>query len=57
MKIITNLLKIKSIWSLACITVFVILSLNGVMPIEVTCSIISSVVTYYFTKKKDEDVQ
>ena len=51
---ITNLLKVKSIMTLAVMTVFVILSLQGKLEPTLTASVITSVITYYFTKKETE---
>ncbi len=49
--IIANLLKIKSLMTLAVMAVFTLLSLNGSLEPAVTASVISSVITYYFTKE------
>lgn len=54
MKEIKALLKIKSLFSISVMIVFVYLSLSGQMPIELTASIIMTVITYYFNKKDDE---
>jgi len=53
---IVNLLKVKSIMTLAVMAVFVILSLKGKLEPTLTASVITAVITYYFTKKeKGED--
>lgn len=54
MKILQNLLKIKSLMTIAVMIVFVILSLNGNMSDELIASVITAVITYYFTKKDGE---
>lgn len=48
---ITNLLKVKSLMTIAVMVVFVILSLKGKLEPTLTASVITSVITYYFTKK------
>ncbi len=55
-RIIFNLFKIKSIMTICVMIVFVVLSLNGTMPIELTASIITAVTTYYFTKEPSEPI-
>lgn len=54
MKILQNLLKIKSLMTIAVMVVFVILALNGNMSDELIASVITAVITYYFTKKDGE---
>lgn len=49
-----NLLKVKSLMTIAVMVVFVILSLKGKLEPTLTASVISSVITYYFTKKNTE---
>ena len=49
-----NLLKVKSIMTIAVMTVFVILSLKGKLEPTLTASVITSVITYYFTKKDND---
>ena len=56
MKIIENLLKIKSLWSIVAMIIFSILAIKQVLPNEFISAIISSIVTYYFTKKEDTNV-
>lgn len=48
---ITNLLKVKSLMTIAVMTVFVILSLKEKLEPTLTASVITAVITYYFTKK------
>lgn len=48
-----KLLKVKSIITIAVIIVFVVLSLTRQIPDELTASVITAVMTYYFTKKED----
>ena len=52
---IINLLKVKSLMTIAVMVVFVVLSLNGTLEPTLTASVISAVITYYFTKKEDKD--
>ena len=49
-----NLLKVKSLMTIAIMIVFVTLSLTHNMSDELVASVISSIVTYYFTKKEGE---
>lgn len=49
-----NLLKVKSLMTIAVMIVFVILSLKGKLEPTLTASVITSVITYYFTKKDSE---
>ena len=49
-----NLLKVKSLMTIAVMVVFVILSLQEKLEPTLTASVITSVITYYFTKK-DKD--
>lgn len=51
---IKNLLKIKSIMTIAVMIVFVVLSLQGRMSEELTAAVITAVITYYFNKNKEE---
>ncbi len=54
-KSLINLLKVKSLMTIAVMTVFVILSLNDKLEPTLTASVITAVITYYFNKK-DTDV-
>ena len=59
MAILKNLLKVKSIITLAIIFTLCYETIIGVVPIELFTAIASAVVTYYFTKelnKKEENV-
>jgi hypothetical protein len=49
-----GLIKIKSVMTIGIMIVFVILALTNRMPIELTASIITAVITYYFTKKEEK---
>ena len=48
-----KLLKVKSIITLSVTLVFVVLSLTKQIPSELTASVITAVMTYYFTKRED----
>ena len=54
MKIIENLLKVKSLMTLGILTVFIILSLNDKLDPAVISFVISAVITYYFSKKEGD---
>lgn len=54
-EIIANLLKVKSIMTLAVMVVFVILSLEEKLDPAVTTSVITAVITYYFTKQENKN--
>lgn len=49
-----KLLKVKSLMTIAVMFVFVVLALNGTMSDELIASVITAVITYYFTKQKEE---
>lgn len=49
-----GLLKVKSIMTIAIMIVFVILALTGKMSDELVASVITAVITYYFTKRDDK---
>lgn len=51
----TNLLKVKSLMTIAVMVVFVILSLEEKLEPTLTASVITAVITYYFTKKDKEN--
>lgn len=54
-KAIINLLKVKSLMTIAVMTVFVILSLKEKLEPTLTASVITAIITYYFSKDhKDE---
>ena len=50
-----NLLKVKTIITLAITGVFVYLSISNKLPIETTTMVIGMVFTYYFNKKDKGD--
>ena len=52
---IINLLKVKSLMTIAVMVVFVILSLKGKLEPTLTASVITAVITYYFTKKDSKE--
>lgn len=52
---IINLLKVKSIMTIAVMIVFVILSLQEKLDPAVTTSVITAVITYYFTKAENKN--
>lgn len=47
---ITNLFKVKSLMTIAVMIVFVTLSLQEKIDSALTASVITAVITYYFTK-------
>lgn len=49
-----KLLKVKSLMTIAVMSVFVVLALKGNMSDELIASVITAVITYYFTKQKEE---
>ena len=49
-KALINLLKVKSLMTIAVMLVFVVLSLNDKIDPALTASVIAAVITYYFTK-------
>lgn len=54
-KNITNLIKVKTIITLACCGLFIYLAVKNKMPVETTTMIIGMVITYYFNKKDKEN--
>ncbi len=52
MKILENLLKVKSIMTIGVLIVFMILSLNDKIDESIISSVITAIITYYFTKKE-----
>lgn len=56
MKVLQNLLKLKSIVTIAMTAVFCYLSIIRVIPVELFIAQFAAVITYYFTKrdKKEE---
>lgn len=49
-----GLLKVKSLMTIAVMIVFVTLALSGKMSDELVASVITAVITYYFTKRDDK---
>ena len=49
-----KLLKVKSLMTIAVMLVFTILALKGTISDELVASVITAVITYYFTKQKEE---
>ena len=49
-----SLLKVKSLMTIAVMIVFVVLSLMGKVDESLTASVITAVITYYFTKRESE---
>ena len=47
-----NLLKVKSLMTIAVIIVFVVLALSNKIDEALTASVITAVITYYFTKNE-----
>ena len=50
-----NLLKVKSLMTIAVMIVFVVLSLEEKLEPTLTASVITAVITYYFTKKEKDN--
>lgn len=53
-KALINLLKVKSIMTLAVIIVFVVLAFTNSISDELIASVITAVITYYFTKENNK---
>lgn len=53
MKELKALLKVKSIMTLTVMGVFVYGTVTKQLPPELTSSVITAVITYYFTKKEN----
>ena len=51
---LVKLLKVKSLMTIAVMIVFVVLALSNQMSDELIASVITAVITYYFTKKENE---
>lgn len=51
-KNLANLLKVKTILSLAVIITTCVLTFKNVVSVEAFMAIASSIITYYFTKKE-----
>lgn len=52
---IANLLKVKTILSLAVIFTVCRLTFNGTVSVEAFMAIASAIITYYFTKKENNE--
>lgn len=50
-----NLLKVKSLWSLMAGAMFIFLTVTGGISGEIALSIITAIVTYYFTKGEEKN--
>lgn len=55
MKIIANLLKVKSILSILFSVTTCYLAIKGVISIEAFIGLTASIITYYFNKDKGSD--
>lgn len=49
-----NLLKVKSLMTICVMVVFTIMALNSKIPNELVSSVISCIITYYFTKNESK---
>ena len=49
-----GLLKVKSLMTISIMAVFVVLALTGKMSDELVASVITAVITYYFTKRDEK---
>lgn len=52
---IINLLKVKSLMTIAVMVVFIILSLKNELDPALVASVITAVITYYFTKAEKKE--
>ena len=52
---LTNLLKVKTIITLATTGLFIYLAVKEILPIETSSMVIGMVFTYYFNKDKKEE--
>lgn len=50
-----KLLKVKSLMTVAVLIVFVVLALKGILDEALTASVITAVITYYFTKDNGKE--
>ena len=55
-KQLVELLKVKSLMTIIVMIVFAYLSLTNQVSSELTSSVITAVITYYFTKEKSKEV-
>lgn len=49
-----NLLKVKSLMTIAVMVVFIVLALKMQLDEALTASVITAVITYYFTKSNEK---
>lgn len=54
-KNLANLLKVKTILSLAVIITTCVLTFKNIIKVEAFMTIASAIITYYFTKKEDKE--
>lgn len=54
-KNLANLLKVKTILSLAVISTTCLLTYKNIISVEAFMAIASAIITYYFTKKEDNE--
>lgn len=54
-KNLANLLKVKTILSLAVISTTCLLTYKNIISVEAFMAIASAIITYYFTKKEKEE--
>lgn len=54
-KNLANLLKVKTILSLAVIFTTCVLTFKNIISVEAFMAIASAIITYYFTKKEDKE--
>lgn len=52
---LVNLLKVKSLMTIAVMLVFVVLAFSNRMSDELIASVITAVITYYFTKSEKKE--
>lgn len=55
MKIVENLLKLKSIITIATTGLFIYLAVKEILPVETTSMVIGMVYTFYFNKDKNKN--
>jgi hypothetical protein len=55
MKILENLIKVKTIITLATTGLFIYLAIKEILPVETSSMVIGMVFTYYFNKDKNKN--
>lgn len=55
MKILENLIKVKTIITLATTGLFIYLAVKEILPVETSSMVIGMVFTYYFNKDKNKN--